>query len=176
MSFLQFGLDGSDAESIGSQLQTRSDLVNFEVVNLVRKLAREQKSAALAQLAGRMSIALRDGAGQDPFEKIKGMISEMIDRLEKEAGDEADHKAYCDKEMAETSKKTAELNHDIDVYSSKIDKASAESVSLKDQVAVLQGQLAEIMRVQGEADALRKEEHTEFLQAKQDLELGLEGV
>merc|ERR1719310_63795 len=35
----------------GSQLRTRTDLANSEVINLVKKLAREQHSSALAQLA-----------------------------------------------------------------------------------------------------------------------------
>jgi len=48
--FLQ--LDGSKT---GSSLQTRADLANFEVVNLIRKLAKAQKSTALMQLAGGIS-------------------------------------------------------------------------------------------------------------------------
>ena len=55
-------------------------------MNLVRKLAKEERSAALEQLASRISAAIRDGAsnGEDPFVKVKGMISQMIERLMKE--------------------------------------------------------------------------------------------
>jgi chromosome segregation ATPase len=173
-SFLQ--LDGADAQ--GSGLKTHTDLINFEVVNLVRSLAREQKSMQLTQLATRIAAVLRAGsaAGEDPFLKVKQLISDMIARLQKEAGEEATHKAYCDKEMGETKQKIEELKYDLEKYSSKIDKGKADSVTLKDEVATLQGELAKMARSQSEADGLRREENAAYLNAKTDLEQGLEGV
>merc|ERR1740121_3239450 len=60
-----------------SRIQTRADLANAEVVNLVKRLAREHHSAALAQLASRIAAVLRYGsaAGGDPFAKVKSLIS-----------------------------------------------------------------------------------------------------
>merc|ERR1719359_2179947 len=42
-----------------SRMQTRADLANTEVVTLVKKLAREHHSAALAQLASRISVVVK---------------------------------------------------------------------------------------------------------------------
>jgi len=175
-SFLQ--VHGSELESSSSHLQTRADLANFEVVNLVRKLAREQKSTTLAQLAGRISAIMREGAtsGGDPFAKVKAMISDMIERLLRDAGEEANHKEYCDKEMAGTKQKMGELKYEIQKHSAKIDKSSSRSIELKDEVATLAGEIADITRSQSEADSLRKAEHAMYVQAKADLEQGLEGV
>jgi len=160
------------------KLTTSSDLTGFEVVNLVRKMAREQKSAELAQLAQRISSAMKGGAteGQDPFVKVRSLISDMIARLEKEAGAEAQHKAYCDKEYSATKQKLGELKYDIEKYSSKIDKSKATSALLKDEVATLQSEIAEITKVQAEADKLRQKENKIYVQAKADLEAGLQGV
>merc|ERR1719353_1558764 len=111
-TFLQ--LDHNDKQ--GSNLRTHQDLINFEVVNLIRTLAREQKSAQLTQLATSISVVFRQSSatGQDPFAKVKELISNMIERLQKEAGEEATHKAYCDKEMGDTKQKIAELKYDLE--------------------------------------------------------------
>merc|ERR1712100_738079 len=45
-----------------SQMHTRADLANSEVINIVKKLARDQHSAALAQLASRIAVVVRYGA------------------------------------------------------------------------------------------------------------------
>merc|ERR1719361_1746407 len=104
----------------------------------------------MAQLATQISSLMRQGAlsGNDPFLKVKTLISNMIERLEKDAGDEASHKEYCDKEMAETKQKMGELHYDIEKYTSKKDKAEADAALLKDEVATLQAEVAEISRSQ----------------------------
>merc|ERR1719261_1127039 len=45
----------------GSQMKTRADLANSEVITLVKKLAKEHHSAALAQLASRIAVVARYG-------------------------------------------------------------------------------------------------------------------
>merc|ERR1719453_1614628 len=159
-------------------MHTRSDLANAEIISLVKKLAREQHSAALAQLASRISAVLRYGAssGQDPFAKVRGLIADMITKLEKEAQGEASEKAYCDEEMAKTAAKKEELGYEISKLTSKIDKAAAKSASLKDSVKTLQKELADLSKSQAEMNKIRAEEHAAYTQAKADLELGLSGV
>merc|ERR1740115_689689 len=89
---------------VASKMQTRADLADAEVVGLVKKLAKEHHSAALNQLASRISSVLRYGAagGDDVFAKVKGLINDMISKLESEAKSEATEKAYCDEELAKT--------------------------------------------------------------------------
>merc|ERR1740129_331171 len=81
-----------------------------EAVRLVRDLARKDGSAALAQLASRVASAMHS---QDPFGKIKGLISDMIEKLEAAAGADATLKAYCDKELSETNTKKSEKTAEI---------------------------------------------------------------
>merc|ERR1719277_1877534 len=67
-----------------SRLEGRADLANAEVVAIVKKLATEQHSSALAQLASRISAIIKFGgsAGQDPFAKVKTLISDLVSKLE----------------------------------------------------------------------------------------------
>jgi len=161
-----------------SQLRTTADLRNFEVVNAVKRLAAQEHSAALAQLASRIATTIRYGAasGDDPFAKVKGLIEEMIAKLMKEAEAEASHKAYCDEEMAKTKAKKEELQADIEKLTSKIDVASARSADLKEEVKELQKELAELAEMQAEMDKVREDGNAAYKIAKDDLEKGLEGI
>jgi len=117
-----------------SRLQTHADLAGLEVVQLVKQLARKHHSTALAQLASRMTAAIRFGikGGDDPFAKVKGLIESMIAKLEKEAEEDATEKAYCDEEMGKTEAKRGELMDDVAKLSAKIDQASSKkSVSFR---------------------------------------------
>merc|ERR1719238_171803 len=78
--------------------------------------------------------------------------------------------------MSKTEEKKGELEDDVAKLTAKIDKASAKSASLKDEVKVLQAELAALAKSQAEMDSIRAEEHEDFETAKADLELGLEGV
>merc|ERR1712039_425969 len=100
----------------------------------------------------------------------------MIAKLEQEAQAEASEKAYCDEQMAKTEQKQTELEEDIAKLTSKIDTAAARSAGLKEDGKELQAELAALAKLQAEMDKIRSESHADYVQAKADLELGLEGV
>merc|ERR1719426_276804 len=114
--------------------------------------------------------------GADPFAKIKGLISEMIEKLEEEAAKEAAHKAFCDKEMKETKAKKEDKETDLDDLSTKIDKATAKIAKLTEEIATLEEELGAIAAAQKEADSIRAEEKAAWAAAKADYESGIEGV
>merc|ERR1719277_2098509 len=161
-----------------SKIASGMDLANFEAVRFVRDLARKQGSAILAQLAQRMATVIRlgSGSGSDPFAKVKSLITDMIAKLEKEAGADATEKAYCDKEFAETEEKKGEKSYDIEKLGTKIDQMSVKSAKLKEEVAELNNALAKLAASQASMDKIRQEEHSDFASSKADLERGLGGV
>merc|ERR1719443_267794 len=112
----------------------------------------------------------------DVFEKVKGLISDMIAKLEKEAEEDAAEKAYCDEEMAKTEAKKQELDDEIAKLTSKIDKAAAKSTRLKGEVKEAQATLAALAKTTAEMNKLRQEQNADYKKAKADLELGLGGV
>merc|ERR1740123_962987 len=112
----------------------------------------------------------------DVFAKVKGLIQDMIAKLEREAGAEATEKAYCDEQIAKTEAKKSDLEHDISKMTSRIDQAAAKSARLKEQVGELESELAALARAQAQMDKIRSETHADYEVAKADLELGLRGV
>jgi len=158
------------------QLQSRSDMKNAEVVTMVKKLAQKHHSAALAQLASRIKAELSFGAGADVFGKIKGLISDMVAKLEKEAESEATEKAYCDEELAKTEAKKGELQGVVTKLTSKIDLAAAKSAELKGEVKTLSGELAALAEEQASMDSVRAEGKATFDTAKAELSAGIAGV
>jgi len=162
---------------VSSQMTSRTDLANYEALRMIRSLAKKHNSAALSQLAARMmSVMSSSRAGQDPFAKVKSLISDMITRLEEEAGADASEKAYCDKELAESTEKKDDRQATVSKLSTKIDQMSAKSAQLKEEVASLQRALSSLTRGQAEMTAIRSEEKSLFTTSKADTEKGLDGV
>jgi chromosome segregation ATPase len=159
-------------------VRTRSDLVNLEVVTMIKQLAKEHHSSTLAQLAQQVSAVVRYGgaAGDDPFQKVRDLIQGLIARLEEEAGKEASRKAYCDGEMQKSSDRQVELSGRIEKMSAKLDSAATGSTRLKEEVAAAQKELADIAKAQVDMDKARSAESEAFVKAKAELEQGISAV
>merc|ERR1719265_228855 len=114
--------------------------VRSKVVSLLRQLSDEHHSFALAQMA---SIA-----SSDPFVKIRGLIEEMIEKLLKEAQEEATQKAFCDKEMGKSKKSQEEKTMTLDKLQTRIDGAEAKITENTEAIKTLESEIAEIDKAQ----------------------------
>merc|ERR1719238_1945571 len=118
-------------------------------------------------------MRLGTAAGDDPFAKVKGLITDMIATLESDAEADASHKAYCDKETSETTAKKDELTAESDKLSTKIAQDKAASAKLKEQVATLQKELADMAKAKAEADKLRADEKATFEKNSAEMKMGI---
>ena len=168
----------SMAQTSFLQISTKADLVSFEAVRFIRDLSKKQHSTSLAQLASRMASTIRFGGSNkdDIFGKIKGLITDMITKLEAEAEAAATEKGFCDKELGETNAKKDDKTAEIEKLTAKIDKMSANSKQLKSAVANLQEELAKLTTSQAEMDKIRAEEKAVFEANSAETEKGLNGV
>jgi hypothetical protein len=178
------GADGAAEQAYGLnqmsllQVSSGADLANLEAIRVVRDLALQNKAPALAQLASKMEQAVRAGGrtGDNPFAKVEGLIRDMIERLLAEAEADATEKAFCDKAMAETEEKKQDKQAAIEKLSTEIDSMSAKSTKLKDEVAILQKELADLARTQATMDKVRAEEKAAFETNSDEMKKGLDGV
>jgi len=171
------GAEGQVYDSAASfvQLTAGASLKNRQVVRIVRDLARKNRAPALAQLASRLENAMHSGS-KDVFGKIKGLITDMIAKLEEEAAADAEHDAYCQKEMKETETKKADKEAEVKKLTTKIDQQTADSAQLKEEVAELQATVAALQKSEAEGAKLRAEEKAAYTKNKAELEQGVEGV
>jgi len=161
-----------------SFVQLVSSSKGNKIVHLLKKLASAQASTSLSQLASRVQSAIRLGSssGEDPFAKVKELVSEMLVKLEKEAQEDATQKAFCDKEMKETKAKREDKTAEVEKLSTKKEQKEAQSTKLKEEVATLQKELAEIASTQAKMDTLRSEEKAEYEVTKPELEKAVTGI
>jgi len=97
-------------------------------------------------------------------------------QAEAEADADATEKVYCDKELRETREKKADKIAEIKKQTTRIDRMNARSATLKEQIAALQNELSKLTAAQADMDKLRKQENSEYLSNKADMEKGIEGV
>merc|ERR1719440_2203973 len=122
------------------------------------------------------AVRLSAAAGEDPFAKVKGLISGLIEKLEKAGAEEAEQKAYCDSEMKEAEEKKSDKSTAVEEMTTKIEQMTAESTKLKDSTATLQKELAELAAMQKEMDSMRKKENALFVEQDKALKDGVEGA
>jgi chromosome segregation ATPase len=173
-----YGLDQVSFLQMHAKLSSTADLAQFEAVHRVRDLAKQLKSPALAQLSSRLESAMRLGSvsGGDIFGKIKGLISDMIEKLSQEADADATEKAFCDKELAYTNGRKSEKENEIAKLSTSIDQMSARSAQLKEEVAVLQKELADLAKSKESWDKFRSEENAAYKKNRAEMQQGLDGI
>merc|ERR1719160_2336436 len=115
-------------------------------------------------------------ASSDPFEKVRGLIEEMITKLVNEANEEATQKAFCDEEMGKSKKAQAEKTMTVDKLTSRIDKAATTKAGLEMKVKELEQEIADLDAATAEATKIRTEEKATYEKSSADFKLAAESV
>merc|ERR1719213_896801 len=100
----------------------------------------------------------------------------MIEKLLKEAQEEATQKSFCDKEMGKSTKSKEEKLMKLDKLQSRIDQADATITELTEGVKTLEAEVAEIDSAQAEATKIRTTENEEYKKASKDFKDSAEAV
>merc|ERR1719281_70223 len=131
-----------------------------QVVGILKGLAEKRHSFAFQQIASM--------AASDPFEKIRGLINDMIEKLLKEAEADATHEAFCKEEMGKTKKSQEDKTMKLDKFTARVDETSSTLAELKESVKTLESEVAEIDKATAEATKIRTAENAEFSKVSKD--------
>mmetsp|Transcript_38804 Transcript_38804/g.76933 ORF Transcript_38804/g.76933 Transcript_38804/m.76933 type:complete len:675 (-) Transcript_38804:55-2079(-) len=138
---------------IGALVQLRGRLESTQLTTVLRFLREKALylgSSELLQLANRMS--------NDPFKKVRRMISKTLARLMAEANKEAKKKGWCDSELA-TNKLTRKAKTDaIETLQADIDSLKASMAKRGEEIAATTAELSALEAAVAKATAIRTSE------------------
>ena len=110
------------------QLRARSQNPNqAKVAAYLQEQGKQLHSKVLAV------IALR--AAADPFKTVKKMIKDMIVKLMEEATEEAEHKGFCDTELATNEHTRKEKTERVEILHAEIDQREASVANLASEIS-----------------------------------------
>jgi len=176
---IQASLGGSAAEKKTYsflQLTSASKSKDRKVISLLKKLASSQHSQDVEQLASRIVAVTRYGeaSGEDPFKKVKGLIKEMMYKLQREQAGTKKAIVYCG-EAKKSQERAEDIKDQVEDFKGKADKVAAASAGIKAEVKDLQLQLADLALLQQEMLAVRTEQNKVFLVERANLQRGSDG-
>jgi len=139
------------------------------------QVARYLKDRAY-QLDSRVLSALATRVESDPFKKVKKMIEDLITRLEEEAAEEAEHKAWCDEELKTNKQTRDEKTETVETLHAQIDQLQASIQKLGEEISELTKAVAEIDAAVAKATAIRDEEKVKNTETIKDAQEAQEAV
>jgi len=140
-----------------SELQSRDQL---RAASFLRSRATDIDSPVLSVLALHV--------GSDPLGKVKKLVQDLIVRLMEEANEEAEHKGWCDSELATNEQTRREKTKAVELMHSEIDLLEASIAKLKEDSAALSKAVAELDDAVDKATRLRQAEKAKNQQVIDD--------
>jgi len=112
-------------------------------------------------------IALALKGRTQGFEKVIGMIDEMVANLKKEQADDEAKKEYCDKELDTSEDKKKELDLKVSDSATAIEELEGSIATLTEEIAALKAGIKALDAAVAEATEIRKGENADYKELKQ---------
>jgi len=112
-------------------------------------------------------IALAIRGKKIGFEKVIGLIDEMVANLKKEQIDDENKKEYCDKQFDISEDKKKELELSVSDSETAIEEMEGDIEKLTEEIKALTKGIKKLDKSVAEATEQRKEENTEYKELKQ---------
>merc|ERR1712241_1436187 len=103
----------------------------------------------------RILSALAVKVASDPFTKVKKMIKDLLVRLMEEANEEAEHKGWCDKELATNEQTRKEKTDAVESLHAQKDELEASIAKLTEDIKNLNQAVFELTAAMAKASKIR---------------------
>merc|ERR1719265_611146 len=112
----------------------------------------------------------------DHFAKVRGIIKDLIARLEDDAEAEATQKSFCDTEMKKAVEKRDEETANMENYAADIDKTKSQIIDLNEKITELGTEIAELHKSLNEMTEMRNQEKAHNEKTIADSTSGAESI
>merc|ERR1719327_335642 len=137
-------------------------------ITILSAAAQHLKSGPIALLTMKMAA--------DPFAKVKGLIQALIERLLKEAANEATHKGWCDTEIGKAEKDREYRHGDMETLNAEITTLEALKAKLEEERDTLTEEILQLEKALNEATEVRNEDKANNKKTLGDAGEGLEAL
>jgi len=138
------------------------------VTGKAHHLLRTVTNSGLVLLAMQAQTRSYLADGEDPFEKVKSMIKDMLDKLMAEANKDAEHNAFCESEMTKSTESHASKSADLQKLSDKLTFIASEIERLTDEISDANRELNDMKEAMTAASQIRETEKSRATQAIAD--------
>jgi len=151
------------------QLRATSTNPNqLRVASFLKEAGERINSKVLAAISVRVAY--------DPFKSVKKMIKDMVVKLMEEAAEEAEHKGWCDGELAANEQTRKEKTEAVEVLHAEIDELEASIAQLTNEITELTEAIAESDAAVATATEIRETEKTKNTATIADAKAASEAV
>jgi hypothetical protein len=110
------------------------------------------------QLNSRILSTIATRVADDPFTKVKKLIKDLVVRLMEEANQEAEHKGWCDTELATNEQTRQAKANEVTTLHAEIDQLTASLSTLQEDIASLTQAIADLDAAMSQSTQVRQEE------------------
>jgi len=179
-----------ELEAIGKAIEIISDKsvagsygkhVNFAQKTSLLQVRSESRArqnlASFLQQKGRAlsSVVLQNLAAQvasNPFDKVVGMIKDLVAKLKEEAAAEAEHKAWCDEQLHDNKLKREKKTAKVNKLTATIEGLTESIDTMAKKIATLSSEQAALTKAMSEATAQRMNEKSTNTDTMNDAQAG----
>jgi len=137
--------------------------------------AERTESSALSAIAVRVGVSTAMGA--DHYVKVRGLIKDLLQKLEDDAHSEADQKTTCDMGIKKATSERDTANAQIEEFTAKRTILKSQKIGdLTDDNLMMTEQIAELKKAQLEATELAEEMEHDLRKQRAMCEAGVESV
>merc|ERR1719265_577012 len=169
--FIQFR--GKALSPVSADSETLQETIHAQktrqvLINHFRKLGNDLHSLAMLNL---VSVA-----AQDPMQKVKDLLTELITKLEKGAKEAADLHAFCQAEKKKTTAALEKKSMEIEKLNTRIEKASTTKQEQEELIAANSEEIAATEKANAEATKLRNEQNANYVKVDTEFTAAAEAV